>query len=190
MSLVTRKPVFGMFDHVRLKPACSAIETSLSLEISAIASRGIIVSRQRTAKALIRLHSCAGWSAPILFTYGTKQVFLWLGSCGEPNGYSQQTKSIVPIICVNFAHDCSDCTKIRKISGAISIIIPPANYVLFSRCPCVRPWCFGFSLISWKGSDGNSSNFADALIVIICMFIIENEGLGANSLGVIALCNS
>ena len=28
MSRVTRKPVFSMFDRVRLKPACSAAETS------------------------------------------------------------------------------------------------------------------------------------------------------------------
>ena len=28
MSLVTRKPVFGVCDQVRLKPACSATETS------------------------------------------------------------------------------------------------------------------------------------------------------------------
>ena len=27
------------------------------------------VSRQRITKALIRLHGCAGWSAPLLFTY-------------------------------------------------------------------------------------------------------------------------
>ena len=47
MSHVTRKPVFGVCDQVRLKPACSAAETSKRLEISAIASRGIIISRQR-----------------------------------------------------------------------------------------------------------------------------------------------
>ena len=46
MSLVTRKPVFGVFDQVRLKPACSATVTCKRLEISAIASRGIILSRQ------------------------------------------------------------------------------------------------------------------------------------------------
>ena len=54
--------------------------------------------------------------------------------------------------------------------------------ILFSRClsvrlsvrPSVRPWRFGFSLISWKGNDGNSSNFADTLISIRCTFIIEN----------------
>ena len=28
MSLITRKPVFGVSDQVRLKPACSATETS------------------------------------------------------------------------------------------------------------------------------------------------------------------
>ena len=33
-------------------------------------TRGIILSRQRTTKALIRLCRCAGWSAPLLFAYG------------------------------------------------------------------------------------------------------------------------
>ena len=33
MSLVTRKPVFGVCDHVRLKPARSASEAGYSLEI-------------------------------------------------------------------------------------------------------------------------------------------------------------
>ena len=69
-SLVTRKPVFGICDHIRLKPACSATETSWGLEVLAIAGRGIILFRQRTAKVLIRLRGCAGWSAPLLFAYG------------------------------------------------------------------------------------------------------------------------
>ena len=33
MSLVTKKPVFAVFDQVRLKPVCLATETSYSLEI-------------------------------------------------------------------------------------------------------------------------------------------------------------
>ena len=37
---------------------------------SATASRGIILSRQQTAKVLIRLRRSAGWSAPLLFAYG------------------------------------------------------------------------------------------------------------------------
>ena len=36
MSLVTRKPVFGVRDQLRLKPACWAGETSKGIEISAI----------------------------------------------------------------------------------------------------------------------------------------------------------
>ena len=36
MSHVTRKPVFGVCDQVRLKPACSATEASLRLEIVAM----------------------------------------------------------------------------------------------------------------------------------------------------------
>ena len=67
MSLVTRKPVFGVFDHVRL---CSVIEASLRLEISDIETRGIILSRQRTAKALIRLRGCTDCFASLLFAYG------------------------------------------------------------------------------------------------------------------------
>ena len=78
MSLITRKPVFGVGDQVRLKPACSATDTSYRLELSAIASRDFILSRQRTTKALIRLCGCAGWSAPLLFAYGIKMFFHYM----------------------------------------------------------------------------------------------------------------
>ena len=60
LSLVTRKRVFRVCDLVRLKPACSATETSWSLEILDIETRGIILSEQRTTKVLIRLRECAG----------------------------------------------------------------------------------------------------------------------------------
>ena len=56
MSHVTRKHFFGVSDLVKLK--------------GYIAGRGIILSRQRTTNALIRLRGCAGLSAPLLFTYG------------------------------------------------------------------------------------------------------------------------
>ena len=46
LSLVTRKPVFGVYDQVRLKQACSTTETNKSLEISAIASKSIKLSSQ------------------------------------------------------------------------------------------------------------------------------------------------
>ena len=69
MSLVTKKPVFGVCDQLRFKPACSATETSQGLEILDIASIDIVLSKQQTTKALIRLCGCAGWSAPLLFAY-------------------------------------------------------------------------------------------------------------------------
>ena len=47
-----RKPFFGVFNQVRLKPACAATETSWCLVISAIVSRGIIPSRQPITKML------------------------------------------------------------------------------------------------------------------------------------------
>ena len=70
MSIVKRKPVIGVCDQVRLKLACLADETSYGLEISAIASKSIILPRQWITKALIRLSGCAGWSAALLFAYG------------------------------------------------------------------------------------------------------------------------
>ena len=53
MSLTVRKLNYS--DKVRLKLACSATEASRSLEISAIESRDITLSKQRTTKELIRL---------------------------------------------------------------------------------------------------------------------------------------
>ena len=49
------KRVFGVCDQVGLKLVCSAAETSLSLEISDLESLCVILSRQQTTKALIRL---------------------------------------------------------------------------------------------------------------------------------------
>ena len=43
-------------------------------------SRDIILSKQRTTKALIRLRGCAGWSAPLLFAYDIRHIFSWPGS--------------------------------------------------------------------------------------------------------------
>ena len=70
----------GVLEQARHKPACAATEASWSLEISAIESRDIILSKQRTTKALIRLHGCAGWTAPFLFAYDIRHIFSWPGS--------------------------------------------------------------------------------------------------------------
>ena len=67
MDLVATKPVFGISDKARLKPACSELQTSWKSEILLVASLDVIPTNKRITKALIRLSGCAGWSAPLLF---------------------------------------------------------------------------------------------------------------------------
>ena len=49
-----------VFAQVLLKPACSATEASEGLYFLDIATKDIILPRQRITKLLIRLHGCAG----------------------------------------------------------------------------------------------------------------------------------
>ena len=44
LSLVVRKPVFGVSDQVRHKPGCTATEDGKRLDILYIDSRGIVLS--------------------------------------------------------------------------------------------------------------------------------------------------
>ena len=44
MSLVLRKPFFGVSDQVRYKPGCTATEDGWTLEISCLGSIGIVLS--------------------------------------------------------------------------------------------------------------------------------------------------
>ena len=53
MSLVTRKPVFGVCDQVRHKPTCSATKARQRLEILDIETRDIILPRQQTTMVLL-----------------------------------------------------------------------------------------------------------------------------------------
>ena len=82
----------GIFKQVRFKPACSATEASRNLETLDIWSRHIILPMQRTTKVLIRLHRCAGWSAPLLFAYGIIHVFAWPGPANKVRKISHKLK--------------------------------------------------------------------------------------------------
>ena len=73
LIIIATKPVFGVSDKVRFKPACGATENSL------VASFDMVLSKNRITKALIRLHGCEGWSAPLLFANSRRQVFLRRG---------------------------------------------------------------------------------------------------------------
>ena len=59
----------GFSDFVLLKPASSVTETSLSAEIWHVTNVVIVLYAERRTKALTRLRGCAGWSAPMLFTW-------------------------------------------------------------------------------------------------------------------------
>ena len=75
MGLVPRKSVFQGSNKASFKPVSSATETSKRVEISLEASLDMILSNKGITKALIRLHICAGWSAPLLFATLQRQVF-------------------------------------------------------------------------------------------------------------------
>ena len=53
MGRNTRKPVFGVSEEVRFKPACSATETSQNIEILLVASLDILSKEQITMCRLI-----------------------------------------------------------------------------------------------------------------------------------------
>ena len=55
MGCVTTKPVFGVSNKVIIKLACSATESSRNIEIWHVECLDIILSVNRTTKALIRL---------------------------------------------------------------------------------------------------------------------------------------
>ena len=59
MGLVARKPVFGVSNKMRLKPASSATETRFRNENLLVASLDMIVSNKRITKALMRRLVCA-----------------------------------------------------------------------------------------------------------------------------------
>ena len=76
-----RTCVSGVCDQARLKHACFASEAAQWLDFVFTTTEFTIrLSKERTIKALISLCGWAGWSAPVLFAYCVRQVFLWQGS--------------------------------------------------------------------------------------------------------------
>ena len=61
-SLIIRKPVFGLCDQGRLKPACAATETRYRLENLTIASISITLARQQKQR---RSSDCADAQADL-----------------------------------------------------------------------------------------------------------------------------
>ena len=87
MSFLTRKPVFGS-----VRPGMLSY-TNYSLNILDISSIGIILSRERITKMLIRLCGCAGRSASLLFAQAIKRL------CCDMRHMSHITRKPVYAIC-------------------------------------------------------------------------------------------
>ena len=97
MGFEVRKPVFGVSEKARLKPNFSDTETSWKIEISLVEILDMILLDKQITKALISLHTCAGWSAPVLFANPRRQVL----SCRGPYDLAS-------------ASDIMPCIKIDK----------------------------------------------------------------------------
>ena len=77
MSLVVRKPVFGVSDLVRHKPGCAVIEDGLRLEISDLRRRGIHCTiRVAKTKALISFAVTAKLVCVFIFAYAHNEAHM------------------------------------------------------------------------------------------------------------------
>ena len=65
-AMMRLKPVLGVSDKARLKHISSATKTKRKILLEA--NLVIILSKKGITTALIIVHGCTGWSAPLLFT--------------------------------------------------------------------------------------------------------------------------
>ena len=98
MGLVVRKPVFGVSDKASFKLVSTAIETSLKIEISLVASLDKIILDKRPTKALISLRGCTGGSAPVVFVNPRRHVFSRRGPYFGVTGYNIVSLSLESIL--------------------------------------------------------------------------------------------
>ena len=81
MGLDTTKPVFRASDKARHKPVSSAMETSLKIEISLVASLDMILNKSADQSARMHRLVCA-----LFVRKNQRQAFL----CRGPNNASTQ----------------------------------------------------------------------------------------------------
>ena len=77
------EPIFVVTDELRLKPVCSATETSWKIGVLHEASLDIVLSIKQITNVLIRLRRCTVWSSLVLigcnkvrFTYTATRTSL------------------------------------------------------------------------------------------------------------------
>ena len=138
MGLVMRKPVFGVSDKMRFKPASSATETSQKIEIALEASLDMIVSNTPITKVLIRQRRCAGWSVPLLFTNNGRQVFS--RRCPDYTKNNKTLKQSIETLIIEPRHEISNNLVYATSKGSdqpahtLSLIRAFANHLIFYEC--------------------------------------------------------
>ena len=80
MSLVVRKPVFGVSDQVRQKPGSTTTQDGYRLEISDLESRGIVLYLCSENKGADQLRSYCAADLRLYFRICKKPVFSQRGS--------------------------------------------------------------------------------------------------------------
>ena len=181
----------GVSDQARRKLACAVTEASSILEISDIRSRDIILSKQRTIKALIRLHGCAGWSAPLLFTYGIKHIFSWSGSFSFGNFvkrlHLRKQKNILILSDFCVVYCALQHAPTSFINGLTSVLW--LQGFLFSCLTRKKRKCF----LVWKRNQKNKITFLDftSLFVFCCQnYYFSPETVNTSTLSFIFLSTS
>ena len=107
VSLVTRKPVFGVCDQVRPKPACAATEARQRLEISDVETTGIGLSKKQTTTV---------WSAHRAKTGFRMTRLRGDTSMARDEYYSADTQSHPPVLGIHL---------ILEFRGLIFLLGPP-----------------------------------------------------------------
>ena len=80
MSLVVRKPVFGVSEQVLHKPGCTITEDSQRLQISDLGRKGFLLSVLRKQRRWSASGLARSWSAALFSHMQKADFFLWRGS--------------------------------------------------------------------------------------------------------------
>ena len=115
MSLVMRKPVFGVFDQVRLKPACAATEATVLL--TKIITKSTFVQRSRSNHTFESIGSVSIISQSSISSISSF-------TCRSFNRLNHSYCFIDPFIPQNYEIEKrTKFTKVHKVSDAFSLFI-------------------------------------------------------------------
>ena len=111
-----------------------------------IRSRDIILSRQWTTKVLIRLCRCTGWSAPLLFAYGTNRFSHDVAHMFFMEKWRNSSFYYHPVFTTFVAVARSEACPLRMQAAPSSI---PTSVTFFRGDLVMKTFLWPFSLFCW-----------------------------------------